>query len=129
VVFGSLAEIERAIRASWSRETVDPVDHDAWSPENPSRGQCAVTAMVVNDLLGGELLMAEVRYADGSAQGLHYWNRLAGGLEVDLTREQFEPGEVVGAPTSIPRPTDTKTARLAQQYARLSGAVRAQLGL
>jgi hypothetical protein len=122
-----LTEIEAAIRASWSAETCDPVDRDVWSPANPSRGQCAVTALVVQDLCGGELLLAEVRYADGSRQGVHYWNRLPGGVELDLTREQFHPGEHVQAPEAVERPADLTRGRLWPQYRTLSVAVRAAL--
>ena len=74
----------------------------AWTPDNPARGQCAVTALVVHDLLGGELLEAEVRDPDGSPQGFHYWNRLAG-VDVDLTLSQFRDGEVVQGPRLIDR--------------------------
>jgi hypothetical protein len=74
----------------------------SWTPAEPERGQCAVTALVVHDLLGGELLEAEVRQADGSPQGFHYWNRFAG-IDVDLTRRQFTGGEVVLAPHLIAR--------------------------
>jgi hypothetical protein len=121
----SLAELERAIRDSWSEETCDPVDLP-WSPGNPAKGQCGVTALVVQDLLGGELLMAEVHHADGTRQGVHYWNRLAGAAELDLTREQFTD-EVVGEPDMVPRPADTSTGRLARQYEALSRAVSARL--
>lgn len=48
------ADLERAIRASWSERTCDPVDLPDWSPENAARGQCGVTALVVQDLMGGE---------------------------------------------------------------------------
>jgi hypothetical protein len=72
MVFRSLAEIEQVIRSSWPADTCDPVDRDNRSPENPSRGQCAATALVVQDVLGGELLVAEVHYPDGSRQGVHY---------------------------------------------------------
>jgi hypothetical protein len=51
--FRSFADIEALIRASWSEKTCDPVDLPEWSAENPARGQCAVTALVVQDLLGG----------------------------------------------------------------------------
>lgn len=69
-----------AIRAAWDATT--SVD-SRWSPDNPALGQCAVTALVVQDALGGSLLRATV--GDVS----HYWNKLADGSEVDLTREQF----------------------------------------
>jgi hypothetical protein len=123
----SLADVDRVIRAGWSELTCDPVDLPDWSPENPARGQCGVTALVVQDLLGGELLIAQVDTADGSPQGLHYWNRLAGGIELDLTREQFTGGELIGEPAVADRPADTSEGRLAAQYRALTDAVR--LGL
>jgi uncharacterized protein (DUF952 family) len=128
VLFRSLADIERVVRASWSRETCDPVDADAWSPENPARGQCAVTALVVQDLCGGELMLAEVHYRNGSRQGVHYWNRLGEGVELDVTREQFSADELVQAPEPLERPADLTTGRLYPQYQALSRAVRAGLG-
>lgn len=123
----SLTDIENVIRASWSEQTCDPVDLPEWSRENPSRGQCAVTALVVQDLLGGELLVAEVRNGDGSRQGVHYWNRLDGGIEIDLTRVQFTSTEVVQAPTVVARQPDVSGARLAEQYRNLAASVRAAL--
>jgi hypothetical protein len=101
----TLTGLESAIRASWSIETCDPTDVPYWSTGEPSRGQCAVTALVVHDLLGGELLEAEVDHADGSHQGFHYWNRFAG-VDVDLTRRQFASGEVVLPPHLIQRLPD-----------------------
>lgn len=127
MILGSLTEIETAISACWGPETCDPVDLADWSSANPARGQCAVTALVVQDLLGGELLMAEVRHADGSRQGVHYWNRLHGGLELDLTRSQFLSGEVVGGPRAVERPADTGDGRLAEQYRAMSVRVERRL--
>lgn len=87
-----LDELARRLENSWTRETsADPV---RWSAENSSFGQCAVTALIVQDHFGGELLRARVNGVS------HYWNRLPFGLEVDLTRKQFgvdpdvPPGEV-----------------------------------
>jgi hypothetical protein len=81
-------DLEQAIRRSWSAETT--VDHD-WTPQRPSKGQCAVTALVVQDYLGGDLLRALV------GEVTHYWNRLPDGTILDLTRDQFrsfEPGNI-----------------------------------
>ena len=91
----TLADVGPAVRAAWCLQTCDDADVADWSPANPARGQCGATALTVHDLLGGELLVAEVRHPDGSRQGYHHWNRLPGGVEVDLTSEQFAPGEVV----------------------------------
>jgi hypothetical protein len=48
-------------------------------PVIPSRGQCGSTALTIHDLLGGQLLIAEVLRTDGSRQGVHYWNLLPDG--------------------------------------------------
>jgi len=98
----SLEVLQSAIRGSWCLETCDPTDAADWALTNPSVGHCAVTALVVHDFFGGELLEAEVFFQNGSRQGFHYWNRLAG-VEVDLTREQFKSQEVVQEPQVVER--------------------------
>src|SRR5271157_2945689 len=98
----SLAQLEDAIRASWSIETCDPVDRGDWTTDLACRGQCGVTALVVQDWVGGELLEAVVLHLDGTHQGYHYWNRLAG-VDVDLTRAQFTRGEVIQESTVVER--------------------------
>lgn len=82
-----------AIREAWSRET--SADADIWTPEVPSLGQCAVTAMVVQDGLGGDLLRSTVRGIS------HYWNRIDGMGELDLTRAQFGKDAIPDAPPII----------------------------
>lgn len=68
-----------ALRRAWARDTSTDSE---WSGQCPSRGQCAVTALVVQDYLGGRLLRADV-------EGIsHYWNRVAN-TDIDLTRDQF----------------------------------------
>jgi hypothetical protein len=123
----TLTAIESAVRAAWSLRTCDQVDLADWSPANPARGQCGSTALTLHDLLGGELLVAEVLRPDGSRQGFHWWNRLPGGIEVDLTLEQFHPTEVVQEPRVVDRPAGPPT-RGAEQYLRLRSAVFAALG-
>lgn len=121
-----LPEVAAAVRAAWSRETCDDADLADWTPANPARGQCGVTALTVQDLLGGDLLLAEVLRADGSRQGVHWWNRLPDASELDLTREQFAPGELVQAPRVVPRPPGPPR-RGAAQHARFRAAVGARL--
>ena len=117
-----LGAVTRALEASWCQDTCDPADQDAWSPENPSRGQCGSTALVLNDIYGGELLVAEVHLLDGALQGYHYWNRLPGGEEVDLTRTQFSEDEVVQVPRALTRPPG-QPRRCAEQYTALRDRV------
>jgi hypothetical protein len=65
--------------------------------ENPARGQCAVTALIVQEHLGGELVRCEC------PGGSHYYNRLEDGTEIDVTREQFGDGFVPRDVESRPR--------------------------
>ena len=123
----SLLAVESAIRAGWSRDTCDPADLPDWTPANPSRGQCGVTALVVHDLLGGTLLLADVLRTDGSRQGVHWWNRLAGGLDLDLTRAQFTADEHVQAPRELDRPPGDPP-RLRVRYLLLRRRVETSLG-
>jgi 8-oxo-dGTP pyrophosphatase MutT (NUDIX family) len=127
MVYRSLAALEEAVRVGWCVWTSDPVDQQRWSATNPAWGQCASTALVVQDLLGGELMMADVHAADGTPAGVHYWNRLPDGLELDLTREQFRAGELLGEPRTVPRPVDVTRGRLPGQYWLLSLRVRRHL--
>jgi hypothetical protein len=121
-------DLEAAVRAAWALDTCDPVDVDDWSAASPSRGQCGSTALVVHDLLGGDLLIAEVARRDGSRQGVHYWNLLPGGSELDLTREQFADGEVIGQPRVLRRPAGLPT-RCAAQYLTMRHRVFEALGV
>ena len=45
----------RRLTRAWSSET-----SSTWRRDNPACGQCSVTALVVQDVLGGELLKTRV---------------------------------------------------------------------
>lgn len=90
-----LDTLESAIRASWS---ADSSDHpETWSADNPARGQCAVTAKVVQDRFGGTLLIAPV-LRDGQPVDAHCRNVLPDESHLDLTRDQFEYEFELGEP-------------------------------
>jgi hypothetical protein len=118
----TLSQLEAAIRASWSAETSDRPE--SWTPDNPAYQQCDVTARVVRDYLGGEILVAGVVLA-GLRVDRHAWNRLASGLVVDLTREQFRDGERLEAPTVN---DVVRIDRNPERYELLASRVRAALG-
>ncbi|WP_307061737.1 hypothetical protein [Streptomyces sp. B3I8] len=121
-----LTDIERAVRSSWSADTCTPEFRPRWSPDNPARDQCGVTAMVLNDLLGGELIRGEV-HVNGERVDYHWWNRLGMGIEIDLTREQFRPKEIVTGGIVIPRPPITEWRRLREEYELLRDRVMEKL--
>jgi 8-oxo-dGTP pyrophosphatase MutT (NUDIX family) len=91
--------------AAWGPDTCDPHDLASWRADNPARGQCGTTALVVQDLLGGELVMGDV-LVDGVKVGHHWWNQLPDGDEIDLTAGQFHVGEMVTSGEVRLRPPD-----------------------
>ena len=52
--------------------------------DDPSYGQCAITATLVHDMFGGTIHKIKV-----NGGGTHYFNKI-NGQYVDLTREQFD---------------------------------------
>jgi len=55
-----------------------------WNPNVPSTNQCAVTALVVQDIMGGELWRCPM-----TGGGSHYWNQTPKYGDADFTSEQF----------------------------------------
>jgi hypothetical protein len=91
----TLNAIEVAVRTSWGPDTTfASADYMARGSEQPSRGQCGTTALVLQGLLGGDLMVADVEF-EGRVAGVHYWNVTDGGVEVDLTRDQFTSSEAL----------------------------------
>jgi hypothetical protein len=106
----TLSEIEAALHASWGSDTCfASADYLARGTGRPSRGQCGTTALVIQSLLGGDLMVADVEY-EGRIEGVHYWNVTAGGLELDLTRDQFLPGESLINQRRVTAPRNPSTA-------------------
>ncbi|MFW5887961.1 MAG: YunG family protein [Bacteriovoracia bacterium] len=73
--------LQLALYRSYSQKTAYP---GYWNKENPYIGQCAVTAMVVNDFLGGDI--AKIKLPNLSTS--HYFNIIDSKV-VDLTSKQF----------------------------------------
>ncbi|MBK1660946.1 YunG family protein [Paracraurococcus ruber] len=66
-----------ALRLAWS-----PATGSLWRPEEPARGRCDVTALVVQEWLGGEILKTPL------PEGRHFHNRVDR-ARLDLTAGQF----------------------------------------
>jgi len=86
-----LSKLEQALLASWDKDTSS--DPDNWTKENPAWGQCAVTALIVNDYLSGKLVWANALLPDERSIS-HYFNNVNGN-EIDFTRRQFPKGVVI----------------------------------
>jgi len=93
--------LTKALHKSWSADTSSAA---GWTEANSTKGQCAVSACVVQDYFGGDILNT-VATLPNSETVSHYLN-VVDGETIDLTREQFPEG------TTFTKPA-TKTGRYA----------------
>ncbi len=66
-----------ALAKSWSLDSARQ-----WTEANPATGQCNVTALLMQELFGGELLKTRL------PEGDHFYNRI-NGRRYDFTASQF----------------------------------------
>ncbi|RLJ05068.1 MAG: hypothetical protein DRP08_00015 [Candidatus Aenigmatarchaeota archaeon] len=85
----TIEELGKVLEEAWCKETSS--DPENWTPENPAYGQCAVTALVVQDYFGGKIVHADVIVNGKSVS--HYFNKI-NNEEIDFTRKQF-PSEAI----------------------------------
>ncbi|MEL6920095.1 MAG: hypothetical protein AAFO77_03590 [Pseudomonadota bacterium] len=90
-----------------------------WTPDNPAAGHCGVTALVVNDLFGGEI--AKTRFGEI----WHFYN-VIDGKRYDFTESQFaDPLHYEDVASNRDEAfADTNAA----QYEHLSAAVETATG-
>lgn len=72
--------LETYLSKFWSRETSYQPN---WTPNNPGLGQCAITSLVVQEIMGGEVARIEVN------ESSHYFNIIEGVI-YDFTQDQFD---------------------------------------
>ena len=80
----TIDDLYNILRDCWCNETAYPSCQTEWVPNDPSYGQCAITAMLVYDMFGGTIHRIRV-----SGGGTHYFNKI-NGQYLDLTIEQFD---------------------------------------
>lgn len=80
----TLDELYDVLLHCWSRETAYPSCQSEWVSNDPTYGQCAITAMLVCDMFGGTIHRIRV-----NGGGTHYFNKIDGHY-LDLTRQQFD---------------------------------------
>jgi hypothetical protein len=89
-----------------------------WTETNRAKGQCAVTACVVQDYFGGDILNT-VATLPSSETVSHYFN-VVDGETIDLTREQFPEGTTFTRPAAKPgRYSSTREYCLSYESTRL----------
>ncbi len=72
-----------ALLQLWSADTCAPRMRDRWSRENPTCGQCSITAFLAQDIFGGRV------YGILRPDGNYHCYNVIGDCVFDLTSEQF----------------------------------------
>ncbi len=78
--------LRNALEHGWDADT-SVYDSGEWTEDNPAYGQCAASACVVQDYLGGEIVNVDYELPDGETES-HYFNDIDG-VVVDFTEQQF----------------------------------------
>ncbi len=73
-----------ALRESWGPDTAYP---GSWDDSNPAKGQCAVSSLVIQRLIGGDIWRGRTNTGIS-----HYWNVIED-AKLDATWSQFRDGE------------------------------------
>lgn len=80
----SIDDLYKALKALWNKDTCTPRMQANYSKDNPSLGQCSITAFLVQDIFGGEVYGVDLK--DGN---YHCYNVIKDTI-IDLTSEQFK---------------------------------------
>ena len=72
-----------ALLKCWGKETCAPRMQPDWSKDNPTLGQCSITAFLVQDIYGGEV------YGVPLGDGNYHCFNVVDGIAFDLTSDQF----------------------------------------
>lgn len=116
--------ILEAIKSSWCADsTYVPESYIAMNI--PSWGQCTVTALVLQDYMGGEIVRVE-SYKDGFRLTSHYFNRFPT-FDIDITRNQFENGTYLFSEELRDRKVLLESWGLSERYKVLSEGTSARM--
>ena len=111
----SLELVINALHKSWTKDTC--YDRSDWSEDNPARGQCVVSSLVIQKYFGGELLRYKVTGA--ATDETHYCNSLADGTLVDATASQYtQPMTFEALPVNLKGYATVREKRLAEESTR-----------
>jgi hypothetical protein len=115
MTFATPIDLYHVVKRAWSADTIaTPFD-----PANPCRNQCAVTALAVHQLFGGDIVTTATK------GGTHFYNRIDGRYW-DLAADQFdEPIPYENRPSTVAEAHEHATpAQLAALLANIAGEVR-----
>lgn len=83
-------DLLRALTRSWSADTAALPEY--WTPDNPSWGHCAVTALIIQEFFGGKIVRVDLSTAESALLRKvrsHYFNEFPDESVWDTTAPQF----------------------------------------
>ena len=123
----NITEFSALVSKIWSEDTSN--NKDTWTEDNPARGQCAVTSLLVNDYFDYKIIK-QIVTEDGTDVN-HYLNLNHNNEEVDLCKSQFSKTCIFWEPIHVNSSTrdyllsntDTKARylKLKERYEYLIG--------
>lgn len=111
----SIQQLMLALQTNWSEETsFTPAE---WTKENPARGQCLVSTLVIQDYLGGDIRRYSVKA--NNFKETHYCNILPSEAVFDSTAAQYsEPVQLTITPISLKGHTTARERYIADPDTR-----------
>jgi hypothetical protein len=79
------------VRKAWGPDT--SADPAGWTPDNPSWGQDEITALLLQERLGGSIIKSRYITSDGK-MGMHVYNDFDGSA-FDATSQQYPRGTLI----------------------------------
>lgn len=79
-----LEQVSNELRKCYSKDTAYPKCKEKWNVNNLTCGQCAITALIIQECFGGTIHRISVNENE-----THYFNIINGNI-IDLTKEQFD---------------------------------------
>ncbi len=99
-----------------------------WSKNNPLWGHCAVVALLIQEIFGGDILRASLKGTEFAKARFHFWNLLPDKQEADETRIQFRGKFPKGLKTiSRKRNQLLRIEQVAQRYNLIRNRLKKEL--
>ncbi|MBU4242485.1 MAG: hypothetical protein KKA65_02700 [Nanoarchaeota archaeon] len=108
-ILPALNNLAKVLPECWGADTSS--DPESWNMFNRCYGQCAVTALLVQDYCGGKIVNCTLevpRWGEKGKSVSYYFNKI-GNLEIDLTKHQFP--EDTEVPKGVDKKKDFPTTR------------------
>jgi len=93
----TIDEFAKILPRVWTPRS-DMEMHEIFVADDPATGQCAVTALLVQDFFGGEILNTTASLPKRPELTSSHYVNLIDSKEIDLTRQQFVKGVIFSKP-------------------------------